>query len=97
NLATARVVGVGDEDVARRIDGHSGRKAQLGGGGGAAVAARSRLAVPVTGEDADRVGPQVDPADLVVEGVGDVQLRPRGIQGDSHRVGQVRCGGVSGA
>src|SRR5437588_8335406 len=47
----------------RSIDGHSGRKAQLGGGGGASVAARSRLAVPVPGEDADRIGPQVDQAE----------------------------------
>ena len=92
HLADHVVVRVGDEQVARGVDGDADGVAQLGGGGGSVVAAVTLGAVAGDGDDV--AGRLDDLADHVVGRVGDEQVA-RGVDGDA--VGLVQLGGGGGS
>src|SRR5207237_1251391 len=75
DLADLVVAGVADVDVARFVDGHPERRAQLSRGRGAGVAAIGGAGArgAVAGEPGDPPAGRQLP-DLVVEGVGDVDV-----------------------
>ena len=91
DLADHVVVTVGDEQVARGIDGDAAGVVQLGGGRGSVVAAVTGGAVAGDGDD---VAGRLDHlADHVVADVGDEQVA-RGVDGDAD--GVVQLGGGRG-
>ena len=94
-LTTSRilvVVHVGDEQVARGVDGDAVGVIQFGGGRGPVVAAVTGFAVAGDGDDV--AGRLDDLADHVVVIVGDEQVA-RGVDGDAP--GDVQLGGGRGA
>ena len=75
------VLCVGNEDVARAVDGQRGRLIHLGGAGGPAVSKVPVHAAPRG--DLDPAGPGVEPEDAIVAGVTEVDVA-RGV--DARRV-----------
>ena len=91
-LTTSRMTllnAVGDEQVARGVDGDAGGVMQLGGGRGPVVAAVTSGAVASDGDDV--AGRLDDLADHVVDHVGDEQVA-RGVHGDAAGKGQLGGG-----
>ena len=90
HLADAVVRRVRDEEVARSVDGDTGRDPQLGAGGGAPIAAE----VDITGarDGGDDPGAAGDPADAVVRRVRDEEVAG-GVDGDAARDPQLGAGG----
>src|SRR2546429_100467 len=90
DLADAVVRTVCNKNVARGVDGDSGRLPQLGAGGGPTVAAEGGIAG--AGDRGDDPGPRRDLADAVICGVRDKEIA-RGVDGDASRVPQLGTGG----
>ena len=91
HLADHVVATVGDEQVARGVDGEAAGAVQLGGGRGSVVAAVTGGAVAGDGDD---VAGRLDHlADHVVVRVGDEQVA-RGVDGEAD--GAVQLGGGRG-
>ena len=94
------VVAVGDDDVARCVDGHWPREGEFRGGSRAAVAGEPKAAVPGDGVDVPgghrlpvegaRAG--CHDADPVVAGIDDQQVA-RGVRRHALRVVEFGCGG----
>src|SRR5208282_882083 len=92
HLADHVIVKVGDEQVARGVDGDVAGVIQFGGGRGAVVAAVTGFAVACDGDD---VAGRLDHlADHVIVKVGDEQVA-RGV--DGHATGIVQLGGGGGS
>src|SRR4029077_12784359 len=66
------VVGVGDEQVARLVDGDPGRVTQQRTGGGSTVTAKTGLSGRPR-HRGDRVLCEIDGANDIIKGVGDVE------------------------
>ncbi len=91
DLADAMVAGVGDVEVFCWIEGEGRGEVELGGGGGGVVAGEAGGGSRDGGDDA---GGEVEFADAVVVGVGDVEV-VCGVEGEA--LGGVECGGGGGA
>ena len=92
DLADAVVAGVGEVEVAGGVEGEGGGEIELGGGGEGVVAGEAGDAG--AGDGGDDAGGEVEFADAVVVGVGDVEI-VRGVEGQA--LGGVECGGGGGA
>src|SRR5439155_134534 len=90
HLADAVVRRVRDEEVARSVDGDTGRDPQLGAGGGAPIAAE--VDITGAGDGGDDPGAAGDPADAVVRRVRDEEVAG-GVDGDAARDPQLGAGG----
>ncbi len=95
DLTDTTVVGIGDEEVARRVDRQSRRITER----------RLRRRFPLigtriaccsrAGDGRHRLVRQVDRADDIVERIGDVKHVARGIERSAHRIGQVGLAGLA--
>ena len=79
DLADAVVVGVGEVEVVGGVEGQAGWGVDGGGEGGAVVACVGLGAV--SGDGGDGAGGEVELADAVVVGVGDIEIRRVGGEG----------------
>src|SRR6202041_636172 len=100
DLADAQVLGIGEVDVAGKIDGQSVGEVDLGGGSRAAVA---RVACDAGSGDGGDDALSIDSADQIVVRIGEIQ-NARMIDGDAldvsdlggHRGSAIADGGTAG-